>query len=1245
MSTDRMAETGTDTAKALVPSAVHITRISHESKAPSITDDKPKAKRRRAVDAVHDPSVSTKDICVQLEIPIEDDPRTDLETFSRFKRLGRFNDAKEFFDTQLDNFRTTPYIFVQYAEMLFAAGDLNGFRQLVYPDDFFHIGTALPNNELAANFELMKFLAQPLLGDYPAAIMQVVRTIFTFLKTETLWGSTEIQLYTLCLQVIKLMQNSSGQAICPEDDDCQVATDITNWSEMYIRLLGEHRIWDFRDLFVTTISVYGWQRTASLIFGPRHIFDILEGMNQDWRQSQTDESMVLGLLDLFTSLILQNSATEKRQITELLCIYSRSLAETIQTISLEHMKTRPFIQWILAKTLAGMSAIPQCSDGRILEDFPGLLIDLGDNGVHLPIFVPVRHSEKPDWDMFRNQANAAEIRSIEVAIQAATDIGDYALQSLGLKILVLHSKDPGGVLEALASLQLSKLGDREGFLQTCLSKYLTLRHREDEENLLESFKKVENSSKGFQNKSFIHPTFLWARDVICGHLEAQTLGELEKSAVWWLDLDAYSTKLPRYVVDFVNQNLGSTLSSSKRSISAMQLGKGAAQSEQTSEDNQISGARNRHDQGRQANREGPMPTSGNFNFNHPSAFNYLESDSALASLLYAPKAPVHTVNSLMNPHGCAEGQPDNDNHSGIGARPFVERVDSAPTDNSHALRLKSCTIKDTATVQHTSDQIAINSDSCQSDDGGELITSVRINEGLPELDFSPSLLDSNTLTVTITSKTDPTISNIYVVDKNGVAKGAMHADIEPSTKLDDTQPQSRKVDDSDNSQSDDGSKLSTSIRVNKGWPKLEFSPSLLDNNTLTVTLTSKTDPTKSTIFVVDENGVAQSAMDGNIEPPTKIHDAQPDSQKVELGSPKRTTPGPGKLAGEAGMTPRKVSNPVMVKDRRLTQDRLPHALRRQHQRDENLASQLKIQQTEAEATQLRGHQMAFGHNDRTGYIPGSPVPLRPITRTLSDRFQLNQGIVRTSSWPTSMPPTAEYDSHWYHKRMTRESSKTRDSSKARDSSKTRNSSKTRAARRARISKEVLDLLNEESVSKNRRRGSVTAYNDPNSAEHSVVDGYDLNMENLETLSDEVDQEDGPALLESIPDRMKGVPQPPSRRKVQINEGQHERTIATAVPTAAGAAKADSKERTGEGYFKTPFSMKAKGKEEKASQVRGLSEPGTRRKPMSVSIQTEEEDEKEERNEQVKANIESAEQEGRSRKEEEAKLAKEMQSSI
>lgn len=188
----KLDKVNADLAKPVVSASGPSTSVPDPDKARIVMGDKPKVKPLKAVDAVYDPSVSTKDICVQLDIPIEDDPRTNLEMFSRFKRLGRFNDSKEFFETQLDHFRTTPYVFVQYAEMLLAGGDFKAFRHLTYPDDFFHTGPAPPNTELAASFEMMKFLAQPIFVDYPTAITKVVWTTFTFLITERIWGSTHV---------------------------------------------------------------------------------------------------------------------------------------------------------------------------------------------------------------------------------------------------------------------------------------------------------------------------------------------------------------------------------------------------------------------------------------------------------------------------------------------------------------------------------------------------------------------------------------------------------------------------------------------------------------------------------------------------------------------------------------------------------------------------------------------------------------------------------------------------------------------------------------------------------------------------------------------------------------------------------------------------------------------------------------------------------------------------------------------
>lgn len=942
---------------------------------------------------------------------------------------------------------------------------------------------------------------------------------------------------------MNLIRNSPHRAVCLRNDGFQDVTDIINWSEVYTRLLGENRIWDFRDLFVTMISVYGWERTTSLMFGPKHIFDILERINQDWRQHKADESMVLGLLDLFTSLILQNRTTEKRQITELLCIYSRKLAGTIQSISLQHMKTRPFIQWIIAKFLTEVGAVPPCSDDITPEEFPGLSINHGGNGIHLPIFVPVKHTNKPEWSTFYAPANPAQIRSIEVAIQAAGQIGDYSLQSLGLKILALRSKDPGGVLDTLATVQLRELGDREGFLHTCLSRYLTLRSQDEKESLLKNFKEVDTSLKGSKNKLFISATFLWARDVIRGHLEAHSSDEIEKSAVWWLDLDGYGSELPQYVVDFVNQNRGSSLSSSKQSTTTIDIGSTVAQPEPALKNSRVSDQWNCHQQ-KPTNVERSLPPLGNPSPSRPNPFDFLVSDSAS----HVTKTPSHNLKPPMDSHGFVEGRVKKELHPSDERKPLSGTVESGYVDDPRAQRLKRRYAESNVAIGHISDLLANDPDSSRSEIGSALST----EESLLEIPFA--VLESHTMTVTITSNTDPSDSKTYVVDKNGATKCA----------------------------------------TNNGTDRY-----------------------------------------------TQAQDIHTEFQEAEPEELKRTTQGQGKPAPDDSVNARKPSNSVGAKERRRVSEKLPNREShkdfgpvrynreigsdasyfaraqasmqpwKQHQidEDEDLAHKMKSKEREAETAQRRNNQATFSQSGRTGRMPGSPLPLRPVTRTLSDRrlhgIEGIQGIGRTSSWPMSMPPTTEYDSQWHNERMYRDSSKIR------------------AARRTQISKEALDQLNERSASKSARKnrisGSVKAHGSSSEGQ-SVVDSHDLE---LERLSDEEDLEADPVLPEEISDRMKGVPEPPSRRKVQIKEAKHGRS------SVAATTEVDSKERKSRKESKTRTSTKDKGKEKMASQVRGSSEPGASRRPMTVQIQDEDEEEnrKHEEVEQAEAKSESAKQEG------------------
>lgn len=326
---------------------------------------------------------------------------------------------------------------------------------------------------------------------------------------------------------------------------------------IYYRLLSEARIWDFRDLLISAVSLFGWPETIAMLFKSKDTDMALARIHEDWAQLGNDESVILGLLDIFTSLMLQ--IRPPAQATHLsppaLVEHARIFAESVQKNNADNMNTRPFIQWILAKTWWEARPTPKRSDGATIDDFEGLLLEQGD-GIHLPVFVPIHHSEKPDWAMVSARSNAAQRSAVEVALGAAVEGDDLYLQALALKVLCLQLQDPTKLMDVLSTLQLDLQGDMEGFLGTCLARYLSLpeQNEADEKALLRSFKQLDNVSGNSYLDSGINPSFFWARDVIRDHISARVTGEQTQPPSWGRNLRIYGSRLPQHIATFIEDN-------------------------------------------------------------------------------------------------------------------------------------------------------------------------------------------------------------------------------------------------------------------------------------------------------------------------------------------------------------------------------------------------------------------------------------------------------------------------------------------------------------------------------------------------------------------------------------------------------------------------------------------------------------------------------------------------------------------
>ena len=149
------------------------------------------------VDLVFDPSQTSKDMVVRLELGIEEEWDDDLENFCRLRRLGLIKEAKKHFKSTLEHVTHIPYVRVQYAEMLESSGDYKGFQSLSFlpefnPSPWEETADDRSRARLAANYALLDLLSQRPLRHYLVGAWAVVRNTLKALAVDTFRGSTEV---------------------------------------------------------------------------------------------------------------------------------------------------------------------------------------------------------------------------------------------------------------------------------------------------------------------------------------------------------------------------------------------------------------------------------------------------------------------------------------------------------------------------------------------------------------------------------------------------------------------------------------------------------------------------------------------------------------------------------------------------------------------------------------------------------------------------------------------------------------------------------------------------------------------------------------------------------------------------------------------------------------------------------------------------------------------------------------------
>ncbi|SCO78675.1 uncharacterized protein FRV6_02888 [Fusarium oxysporum] len=277
------------------------------------------------------------------------------------------------------------------------------------------------------------------------------------------------------------------------------------WEKVYRNLLRQGRIWDFRDLFLALWNTNGTNKTEKMLFGERSIFEVIL---TDWSAHEGDGSTLLALLDILAHLMIESPAS--KEITPFLeaCLLSaHEIGESIIRRFPDGTRTRPFLLWILAQS----SISARREDGQPMD-----IIDSDNYGgmawypthVGLPFYIPFRQ-EIPDWAP--PDLTSDSFRPLEMVMKAAKENKDYVTQGLCLKEIAVRSRDPTATLSELVQLEKEIQHNNQGYLQTCLAKYLVSKDKGSRERLLKELGDVKPSGSP---EELLFPKRACARDII-----------------------------------------------------------------------------------------------------------------------------------------------------------------------------------------------------------------------------------------------------------------------------------------------------------------------------------------------------------------------------------------------------------------------------------------------------------------------------------------------------------------------------------------------------------------------------------------------------------------------------------------------------------------------------------------------------------------------------------------------------------
>ncbi|KAF7897951.1 uncharacterized protein EAF01_008917 [Botrytis porri] len=506
---------------------------------------------------------------MEVTFDCEYDLEAYLEDFSRLTRKGKFDAAKDLFESCPSDLKDHPEFVLDFVDTLLKQGAYETLVKFAKDKDSTLVKQLsdcgqIPSQYLRSVFELGKRRAFGYLLD---GEMKNVETDEVQLKSlanlRTLIQFRSVQL--LC-NIVRLDSELVKYTKLPEDahqDPESIIDSSLNWHSLYKHLLSTNRIWDMRDLFLALCSRYGVADAITLFFKSRQQAasknipkpDKLEFSGWfhfvfDWtHRSHGDESTDLALLDLLVTISLQLLSHSSQHDPSITKIVNQAMAHTNQfAISLslsnpENVQTSPYLKWALAtqRLARELPSNPrQTPDYKYIKQSQGAVIFTSN----LPIYVPLSpHNLTPvHW---KRQSRSTPENLLTLGLEISRKNGDYSLVVQYLQEMFYTSESPSEVLNELSHIQADMQGDKIGCLQTCLTKYLFAGDKTAMENLSNELKEFEEKTEesDFSSRR-IGPLTRWCQRGIQAALNERLHGEKISTNSYLKEQENAYQKLP-----------------------------------------------------------------------------------------------------------------------------------------------------------------------------------------------------------------------------------------------------------------------------------------------------------------------------------------------------------------------------------------------------------------------------------------------------------------------------------------------------------------------------------------------------------------------------------------------------------------------------------------------------------------------------------------------------------------------------